>query len=213
MLDRDINQTTSTSLMNDKKQSSSVLHEQEIPEDILPLNPYFKEDKRKGIMTVIGGVSLMLYLGSFFLWGNIDIYVLSYFHQFNPNLSLGFIFLVDLFLVGANCIGYNIGTLLLSKYRWHPKLIILIAGSTALIGVFASSFTKSLPPYLALYTLMNGLGSGTCYVVPMVCGWEYFPNKKGMVNGIIIGAFGFSSFFFSLLSTKLVNPNSEAPDI
>ena len=36
----------------------------------------------KGIMTLIGGISLMMYLGCFFLWGNISIYVLSYFHKF-----------------------------------------------------------------------------------------------------------------------------------
>ncbi len=33
------------------------------------------------------------------------------------------------------------------------------------------------------------------------------------MTGIIIGAYGFGSFFFSLLSTKLVNPNKENPSI
>jgi hypothetical protein len=33
------------------------------------------------------------------------------------------------------------------------------------------------------------------------------------MTGIIIGAYGFGSFFFSLLSTKLVNPNKENPTI
>jgi OFA family oxalate/formate antiporter-like MFS transporter len=149
----------------------------------------------------VGGVSLMLYLGCFFLWGNIDIYVLSYFHEFNGQLSLSFIFLVDLFLVGANCCGYNISTFLLNKVRLHPKIILTIGGTTALTGIYLSSYTKSLPPYLTLYTVFNGLGSGTCYMVPLVCAWEYFPEKKGMVTGVIIAAYGFGSFFFSLLST------------
>jgi hypothetical protein len=52
-------------------------------------------------MNVIGGVSLMLYLGCFYLWGNIDVYVLSYFHEFNPNLSVGFIFIVDTLLIAG----------------------------------------------------------------------------------------------------------------
>ena len=34
----------------------------------------------KGICCVVGGVLLMIYLGCFFLWGNISIYVLSYFY-------------------------------------------------------------------------------------------------------------------------------------
>ncbi len=172
-----------------------------------------KSDRRKGILNVIGGVFLMFYLGCFFLWGNIDVYVLSYFYQFNPQIDLGFIFIVDTLLIAANSTGYNIGTFLLNKLRLNPRLIVFLGGSFALTGVFLSSFTKSLGPYLSLYTGMNGLGCGTCYMVPLVCAWEYFPEKKGLMTGIIIGAYGFGSFFFSLISTKLVNPTGANPTI
>ena len=97
--------------------------------------------------------------------------------------------------------------------RLNPKVIVSCAGGFALIGVFGSSFTKKLGPYLSLYTGMNGLGCGTCYMVPLVCGWEYFPAKKGLVTGIVIGAYGFGSFAFSLISTALVNPTGANPDI
>ena len=50
-------------------------------------------------MTLVGGFILMLYLGCFFLWGNISVYVLSYFHYSNPNASFGFVFLVDTMLI------------------------------------------------------------------------------------------------------------------
>jgi OFA family oxalate/formate antiporter-like MFS transporter len=155
----------------------------------------------------------MLFLGCFYLWGNIDIYVLSYFYEFNPNINLGFIFIVDTLLIVANTIGYNIGTYLLNSVRLNPRLIVALGGGFALTGVFLSSFTKSLGPYLSLYTGMNGLGCGTCYLVPLVCAWEYFPEKKGLMTGIIIGSYGFGSFFFSLISSKLVNPTGANPTI
>ena len=167
-----------------------------------------KEDRRNGLLTVVGGISLMIYLGTFYLWGNIDIYVLSYFHEFNPSLSVGFIFIVDTLLITASTIGYNVSTFLLNSKRVHPKLIVACAGTFALIGVFGSSFTEKLAPYLTLYTLMNGIGCGCCYMVPLVCGWEYFPEKRGTVTGCILAAYGFSSFAFSLISTKLVNPDN-----
>ena len=56
-------------------------------------------------MTLIGGISLMMYLGCFFLWGNISIYVLSYFHKFEPDANYSFIYLVDTFLILSNWIG------------------------------------------------------------------------------------------------------------
>ena len=48
----------------------------------------------------------MIYLGCFFLWGNISIYVLSYFYAIDNNTSYGFIFLVDTLLILANWCGY-----------------------------------------------------------------------------------------------------------
>ena len=57
----------------------------------------------------------MLYLGCFFLWGNIDLYVLSYFHEYKPDASYDFIFLVDSILILANWLGYQIGSYLFMK--------------------------------------------------------------------------------------------------
>ena len=88
-----------------------------------------------------------------------------------------------------------------------------MGGTFALTGIFLSSFTKEIYLYLILYCLMNGVGCGMCYFVPLVCGWEYFPHKKGLVTGCILAGYGFSSFIFSLISTKLVNPNHENPTI
>lgn len=55
---------------------------------------------------------------------------------------------------------------------------------------------------------MYGVGSSVMYVVPVSCGWKYFPNHKALVNGIVIGAFGFGSFVFNLVSTQLINPDN-----
>jgi hypothetical protein len=43
-------------------------------------------------------------------------------------------------------------------------------------------------------------------MVPMIIAWEYFPNNKGTVSGILSGAYGLGSFFYTLISTNIVNP-------
>ena len=58
---------------------------------------------------------------------------------------------------------------------------------------------------------MNGLGCGTCYFVALICVWEWFPTRKGLVTGLTLGGYGFGSFIFAQISTKLVNPNGENP--
>ena len=92
-------------------------------------------------------------------------------------------------------------------------MVIALGASISLSGVFLSSYTRDLGEYLACYCFLNGIGCGMCYMVPLVCGWEWFPKHKGLVTGLIIGGYGFGSFIFSFVSTALVNPNNLSPTI
>ena len=148
----------------------------------------------------------MFFLGSFYLWSNISTYVLSYFYIFNPNLNVGFIPLVDTMLKFSFWLGLILGSYLMQNLRVKPKKVLMLGSGVALVGILGASFTKSLWPFLLCYGGANGIGQGTCYMVPLICGWEYFPTRKGLVSGIALSSYGFSSFVFGLLSTALVNP-------
>ena len=126
---------------------------------------------------------------------------------------MSFIFLVDTLLIFFEITGYNIGLVLINKYRLCPKVTILSGAALALSGFYLSSFAKSVPVYVAIYTGMNGLGTGLCYFVPLVASWEYFPQRKGLITGIILASYGIGSLIFSLISTKLVNPDGINPTI
>jgi MFS family permease len=52
-----------------------------------------------------------------------------------------------------------------------------------------------------------GLGIGFCYITPIKYGWEYFPENKGFVSGVIMSAFGMGSFIFSFVALAIVNPD------
>jgi len=43
-------------------------------------------------------------------------------------------------------------------------------------------------------------------------GWLWFPNRPGLISGIIIGGFGFGALAFGPIASKLVNPNNENQD-
>ena len=45
------------------------------------------------------------------------------------------------------------------------------------------------------------------YWTPIMCGWEWFPDNKGTVSGLIIGGFGFGAFIYGFVSTAIVNPD------
>lgn len=56
------------------------------------------------------------------------------------------------------------------------------------------------------------IGIGMTYWTPIMCGWEWFPNNKGLVSGLIVAGFGFGAFFFGFISTAIINPNDEKAD-
>ena len=67
--------------------------------------------------------------------------------------------------------------------------------------------------FIFLYCVLQGIATSTCYFVPLICGWEWYPNNKGLVTGIILGGYGVGAFTFGNISTMLVNPNEENPNI
>jgi MFS transporter, OFA family, oxalate/formate antiporter len=91
----------------------------------------------------------------------------------------------------------------------NPKIILAIGSTISLSGIFLSSFATSFPVFIVLYGVMSGIGCGINYMIPMVIGWKWYPNNKGWVTGVVISAYGFSSFLFTNLSTLIINPHGK----
>lgn len=60
---------------------------------------------------------------------------------------------------------------------------------------------------------MVGISGGLAYMLPIICGWRYFPDKRGIVSGVTIGGYGFGSFIFNFVCKAIANPNNEKPSV
>ena len=89
----------------------------------------------------------------------------------------------------------------------NPRIQILAGCSIGILGCFLSSFTSNYWVFVGLFSVSYGVANGLTYVVPLHIAWSYFPNKEGLVSGIIVGGFGLGGFIFSLVSTNIVNPD------
>ena len=94
----------------------------------------------------------------------------------------------------------------------NPKIILAIGSLIMLTGMLTASFCEKWSTFVVFYGIMYPIGIGTVYYVPIVCAWEWFPDNKGLVSGIIVGGYGFGAFIFGFITTAIVNPDNEKPN-
>eukprot|EP01084_Bolivina_argentea_P158371 275885_1 len=81
------------------------------------------------------------------------------------------------------------------------------------IGISSSYFVcHSFWGMFFLYGIINGCGVGIIFSMPILCSMRWFPNNKGLVNGLISFAFGTTGIIFNPLSTYLINPKNKSID-
>ena len=70
-----------------------------------------------------------------------------------------------------------------------------------------SSFSTNFYVFLLLFTVTFGITNGLTYAVALHVSWIYFPNREGLISGIIVGSFGLGGFVYGMISTLVVNPD------
>jgi OFA family oxalate/formate antiporter-like MFS transporter len=167
--------------------------------------------KWKGLQCILGGALVHLTFGSCYCWGSFLSYIPPYLRYFdNAKLSTAADSPPDAlyvlpFTFIAQSIGMPLGPLLL-KYL-GSKLTLLLSAWIVAAAVYLSSYQRTLSSFLITYAGLFGLGIGLGYTTPMMAGWKWLPNSKGLVSGGILAGFGAGGFLFSLLGSKLINPN------
>lgn len=108
-------------------------------------------------------------------------------------LSLTFTLVMALFCVGCLIAGF------LSK-KVSPKIYLIISGILFIIGFMIASLTGDSPAMLYLgFGVFCGLGSGFAYNAIMSTMSQWFPDKQGMISGIMLMGFGLSAFIVGKL--------------
>ena len=98
--------------------------------------------------------------------------------------------------------------------RLGVRLTALI-GSLILVGGTAISFGSIMLSYwltVVTFGLCFGMGMGIIYTVPLTLAMKWFPNRKGLVLGLVLSGLGLSSFIIIPLQTGFINPNNLVSD-
>ncbi len=88
--------------------------------------------------------------------------------------------------------------------RKGPRLVAGVGGILFSLGFFLASFTHSLTMFYLTMGLCVGIGDGFGYVVPLSVASKWFPDKRGLVMGLMIGGYGAGSGIFGPVASRLI---------
>jgi OFA family oxalate/formate antiporter-like MFS transporter len=146
---------------------------------------------------VVGGVTLNMALGTFYA---MSVFMLPLEKEFNWTraqtswvTTIGITLLAAWFVVAG-----------FIQDRRGPKLVAAIGGSLFSAGFLLASFTQSLTTFYLTAGVIAGTGSGFGYVVPTAVGAKWFPDKRGLVVGLMVGGYGAGSGVFGPIASSLI---------
>ncbi len=88
--------------------------------------------------------------------------------------------------------------------RYGVRLTAMAGGAFVSMGWILAHFTESLLWLYATYGVLAGIGTALSYMPSISAGIKWFPDKRGLVSGIVVFGFGFGAALFAPLATHLV---------
>jgi len=139
------------------------------------------------IYAIIGVVVLLL-AGLVYAWSVMSGPIGANTGWDEAQLSLTFTLVMAFF-----CIGCLIAGILAKKVS--PKVYVVLSGILFLAGFLVAPIPSSSPVLLYLgFGVLCGLGAGFAYNAVMSTMSAWFPDKQGLISGILLMGFGLSSF-------------------
>ncbi|MEI6131461.1 MAG: OFA family MFS transporter [Bacillota bacterium] len=148
---------------------------------------------------VFAGVLVQLCLGTAYIWGVFQTELVDKFGFDNKAAALTFSL-----LLGTLTFGSMIGGKIQDKFG--PKPVLLGGGIVMALGFVLASLGTSSAPYVMwlTYGVLGGLGMGASYTTVIAVCQKWFPDKRGIISGLIVAALGAGGLVFTPLATTLI---------
>lgn len=167
------------------------------------------DNKKKGILALISAILINLLTGNLFSFANFIPYYKSFLYYRHGNIEK----VSDSQLYYVAPVGIFIHNTLPSVTGFLDKIlgtrILCIIGSISLL-ISQLLIYNFIDYYIILisYGLFGLCGSLTYFQSLKNC-WKYFPDKKGLISGIIFSSFGLSAFIFTSIGDYIIDTKDD----
>lgn len=148
---------------------------------------------------VIGGVLMNLALGSLYAWSVFVAPLEKEFGWTRTETSRTFTIAVVCFALTFIFAGRL-------QDRKGPRICALLGSILVSAGFVLTSFTSSLTALYVFFGVIVGIGNGFGYSTPTPVGSKWFPDKRGLVVGLMVGGYGGGQAIFGSLANYWLIP-------
>ena len=142
----------------------------------------------------IAGVVVLLFAGLIYAWTVLASPIAASTGWNTGSLSLTFTIAMSFF-----CIGGFVGGLVNKKI--NVRINVWAAAALFLIGFFIASKATTLVVLYIGFGILSGFASGLAYNAVMSTISKWFPDKQGLISGILLMGFGLGSFIIGKIYT------------
>ena len=149
-------------------------------------------------LRVAGGVAMNLCFGAAYAWSVFLGPLQSEFGWTRAEVSVAF-------TVSIACI--SLGVLIGGRWqdRKGPAPVALTGAVLFSAGMFLSQYTHALWWLYVFYGVLVGFASGVGYTCPLAVGMKWFPDKRGLVTGIMVMGYGAGGALIAPLAGLLIH--------
>jgi OFA family oxalate/formate antiporter-like MFS transporter len=139
------------------------------------------------------GTLLQLCLGTVYAWSYFQSLLVRSYRWSYTDTAWAFSLLILTLGISAAWAGVNLP-------RFGPRRLAMAGGLlfslSYLLGGFALHL-GSIPLFYLGYSVVGGIGIGLGYVTPVSTVAKWFPDKRGLVTGVVVMGFGVGAFVMS----------------
>jgi OFA family oxalate/formate antiporter-like MFS transporter len=148
-------------------------------------------------LPVIGGICMNLALGSLYAW---SVFVLPLEKEFGwTRAETSWVFTIAV-------VSFALSFVLAGRIQdlRGPRICAAIGGTLVGIGFILASYTTSLVFLYVVFGAVVGVGNGFGYATPIPVASKWFPDKRGLVVGLMVGGYGAGSAIFGPVANSLI---------
>ena len=143
-------------------------------------------------LVVLGTLLAMPCVGAIYTWSLFNNHLMTNFGWEHPEVVLTYSIAIFTFAFSTMFAGKL-------QDKIGPRIVTIIGGLLYGSGLMLASTATTLTQLYIYFGIIAGAGVGTVYICCLSTGIKWFPEKKGFISGVVLGAFGLGSFIFSPL--------------